>query len=182
MKNAPGILLLAASVATLGLPGSVFAQRADGTSFGGAVGFSSGSGLQLRTVVAHDPIGTAASLESAADFGFWFVELALGGEVAVGVESDLFPETLPERVTLEATYPNPATTATRVRFGVPADGRVRLVVFDALGRVVRHVVDERKPAGWHLADVPTRDLPSGTYFIRLESEGRDLVRPVVVLR
>ena len=76
----------------------------------------------------------------------------------------------PPRVfALHANYPNPFNPSTTVRFDVPEPGRVRLVVYDVLGRQVRVLVDGAVAAGAHAATFDAGPLASGAYVCRLET-------------
>jgi flagellar hook assembly protein FlgD len=64
---------------------------------------------------------------------------------------------------------------------------VRIDVVDVSGRVVRRVVEGTVVAGSHSVLFDGRDrmgrtLPSGIYFVRFESEGREEVRQVSFLK
>jgi hypothetical protein len=45
--------------------------------------------------------------------------------------------------------PNPFWPETRIAFDLPAAGRTELKVFDVSGRLIRTLVDEKRPAGPH---------------------------------
>ena len=83
---------------------------------------------------------------------------------------------------LEAAYPNPFSTATTLRYAIPTNGPVQLVVLDALGREVARLADGRQQAGWHVARVDARSLPSGVYIVRLVTEQSAETRRVVLLK
>lgn len=91
------------------------------------------------------------------------------------------------RLELARPEPNPAIASTVLRFAVPADQRVRLVLFDLSGRAVRVLVDRVVPAGahgavWDLRDAGGGQVANGIYFARLETSGRALVQRLVVTR
>lgn len=84
-------------------------------------------------------------------------------------------------------YPNPFNPETTIEFVAPADGRVRLTVFDARGRQVRILADESMRAGSHTVTWDGRDdhghlLASGIYFHRLESGGVAHIGKMVLLK
>ena len=86
-----------------------------------------------------------------------------------------------------AAAPNPAREGCAVRFALPRAARISLAVFDQQGRRVRTLAAGGETAGEHVLAWDARDdggrvLPSGLYFLRLEVEGRALVRRVAVLR
>ena len=73
--------------------------------------------------------------------------------------------------------PNPFNPLTTVRFDIPAEGAVRLAVYDVAGRLVCTLVDGNLPKGSHEAvwdgrDASGRDVGSGSYLARLEFGGR----------
>ncbi|WP_242006605.1 T9SS type A sorting domain-containing protein [Rhodothermus marinus] len=86
------------------------------------------------------------------------------------------PDRLPENPTLEGPYPNPFTTRTTFRIGLPGQRRVRLIVYDVLGRELARIVDGELPAGWHELRWEASALASGIYFVRFEADRTHQVR------
>ena len=90
----------------------------------------------------------------------------------------------PAALTLEPVQPNPMRERVRIGFGLPVGARVRLQVIDLLGREVALLEDEALPAGTFAFDWDGRGagrtVPTGMYFVRLEVDGRRLVRRLVV--
>jgi hypothetical protein len=81
---------------------------------------------------------------------------------------------IPREYALEQNYPNPFNPSTVIRYQLPVAGRVRLAVYDLLGREVAVLVDGQKPAGVHSAVFDARrlegnssGLPSGIYLYRM---------------
>ncbi len=66
-------------------------------------------------------------------------------------------------------YPNPFNPSTTLRFTLPADAHVTLTIYDALGRKVAHLLDERRSAGTHQVRWEARSLPSGLYLYRVQA-------------
>lgn len=89
--------------------------------------------------------------------------------------------TAPQPFALQAPYPNPFRGSTTLTFSLPAPADVRLEVFDALGRQVATVVDERRGAGTHEVAVRAGSLPPGLYIARLSADGQRATRRLVVL-
>jgi hypothetical protein len=73
--------------------------------------------------------------------------------------------------------PNPFSTRTTIRFGLPDGGlSTRLAVFDAGGRRIRTLIDGARPAGpnseiWNGRDDSGNIVSAGVYFLRLEVGG-----------
>ncbi|HRJ05566.1 MAG TPA: T9SS type A sorting domain-containing protein, partial [Ignavibacteria bacterium] len=70
---------------------------------------------------------------------------------------------------LSQNYPNPFNPVTNIKFSIPAAGNVKLVIFDILGREVKTLLNDVKPAGNYVVDFNAAELSSGAYFYRLES-------------
>lgn len=91
-------------------------------------------------------------------------------------------ESLPERLALEALWPNPTSGSFSLRF-LAAPGRpVTAAVFDALGRRRTLVVDSGLAPGVRTLDVLASDWPPGIYLVVLSNGEERLVRPVTVIR
>lgn len=72
--------------------------------------------------------------------------------------------------------PNPAGASVAIRFTLPARASARIDVTDVRGRFVRRLLAEDRAAGahalrWNGTDDAGRAVPSGVYFVRLETEG-----------
>ncbi|MDZ7262633.1 MAG: lamin tail domain-containing protein, partial [candidate division KSB1 bacterium] len=76
---------------------------------------------------------------------------------------------LPIQFVLEQNYPNPFNPRTRIGYVIPEPGKVRLAVFDILGRRVLTIMDgQYQPAGRYQVDLDGKDLPSGIYFYQVQ--------------
>jgi hypothetical protein len=94
---------------------------------------------------------------------------------------------LPFTFQLSQNYPNPFNPQTWINFQLPGDGRVELVIYNALGQVVRRLLDETRPTGnhrilWDGRDNAGRPAASGIYYYRLKSGGKQAVRKMVLLK
>ena len=89
---------------------------------------------------------------------------------------------VPSEIALEGNYPNPFNPHTTIRYALPEAGRIRLVVYDVLGREVRLLVDGPVEAGVHELSFEADDLPSGLYVYRLESGETTMQRMMTLLR
>jgi hypothetical protein len=101
-----------------------------------------------------------------------------GVPTAVGSEGS----SLPEAFGLDQNYPNPFNPSTSIRFSVPAASRVRIAVYDLLGREVAVLVDGEQAAGSHTAEFNAANLPSGVYVTRMQSPGFSDSKKMVLMR
>lgn len=89
--------------------------------------------------------------------------------------------------TLLMSEPNPFTSSTRVKFLLPSEVPVRLVVCDAGGRLVSTLVSGILGAGyqsvsWNGTDDAGRSVAAGAYFFHLDAGRRSETRRVVLIR
>ncbi|MEZ4652846.1 MAG: DUF2961 domain-containing protein [Candidatus Eisenbacteria bacterium] len=87
-----------------------------------------------------------------------------------------------DRLELRVIAPNPATDEIRIRFGLPADGRVSLDLLDAAGRRIRTLIDEPISAGAHEVRWSRSDEPNGVYFVRLRHGGQSVHQKLTLAR
>ncbi len=85
-----------------------------------------------------------------------------------------------------AVWPNPVRDRAWVRFGLRREARVNLAVYDLSGRQVRSLVrTSLKPGNysidWDGKDAHGRTLAHGVYFVRLDTDGEQLVKKAIVL-
>ena len=88
----------------------------------------------------------------------------------------------PRQFKLEQNYPNPFNPSTTIRYVLPANGRVRLSVFNALGQQVTTLVNEDQSPGFHDFRFDASNLASGVYFYRLQAGGVVQTKRLLLLR
>ena len=77
---------------------------------------------------------------------------------------------------LGQNYPNPFRHSTTIPFQVPEEQQVTLGLYDALGRRVKTLVDERLQSGTYTYLLEGSSLPPGLYFCKLSADGTENVR------
>jgi hypothetical protein len=88
----------------------------------------------------------------------------------------------PSSMSLAQNYPNPFNPSTRIMFSLAAPGDVRLTVVDVLGREVRTLLREARPAGTHEVLFDAAGLAGGVYYYTLRAAGRVETRKMILLR
>ncbi len=92
------------------------------------------------------------------------------GEVSSVIES---PHRVPLYLSVEGA---------RIRFELSRASLIRLTLYDASGRMVRELASGTCPAGRSEVAVDTKNLSSGVYFARLESNGISVNARMVVIK
>ena len=72
-------------------------------------------------------------------------------------------------VLLEGNFPNPFNPTTTIRYEVLAQERIRVSIWDLSGQMIAQPVDAEHQPGRYEVRFDAGTLPSGTYFVRLES-------------
>ena len=89
---------------------------------------------------------------------------------------------IPSAYSLSQNYPNPFNPSTNIRFDLPKSGSVKLVVFDALGREVATLVNEKLAPGTYECDWNGSGYASGVYYYKLETDEFINVKKMVLLK
>jgi photosystem II stability/assembly factor-like uncharacterized protein len=76
---------------------------------------------------------------------------------------------VPSGFALRQNYPNPFNPATEVRFEVASRERVRIGVYDVLGRLAAVLVDGELSPGAYTVDWDASSSPSGVYYARMSA-------------
>lgn len=97
-------------------------------------------------------------------------------------EGTLVEPALPAPVLALSVHPNPARGFSLLRLDVPEAGRVKVSVFDALGRRVAVLHDGPLAAGSHTLRFEASDLPSGVYAVRASTEAGTVAQRITLLR
>lgn len=96
-------------------------------------------------------------------------------------------KTLPEKYILNNSYPNPFNPTTNLSYILPQASKVKLIIYDIMGREVTELVNEFQQAGkygitWNAKDSSGRQLASGTYFARIEAGSFTKVVKLMLLK
>ncbi len=97
----------------------------------------------------------------------------------VGIISD---ETLPSIFELFPNYPNPFNPSTVIKYALPKESNVKLVIYDILGKQVAFLVNETQEPGYYHVQFNADELGAGTYFYRLTAGNYVSVKKMLLLK
>ena len=83
---------------------------------------------------------------------------------------------------LGQNFPNPFNPLTRIPYDVLRRGRVEVIVYDALGRIVTQLVNEEKLPGNYIAVWNASTMASGIYFYSLKAMGIVQSRKMILIK
>ncbi|MFN8547163.1 MAG: T9SS type A sorting domain-containing protein [Candidatus Eisenbacteria bacterium] len=139
--------------------------------------------------------GTSVTLTATADPGFDFqgwsgdvtstqnpLVVVMNADlniVATFAASSAVAEPVVTELALAPVQPNPSSGGARSEFALPQSAKVSVELLDVRGRVVRTLASGEYPAGRHAVVLPSSSdhgLGSGVYFLRLQANGKTIVR------
>jgi hypothetical protein len=78
---------------------------------------------------------------------------------------------IPEEFSLSQNYPNPFNPVTLIKYQLPQSAYTSIKLYDQLGREARVLYEGEHQAGYYQLSIDGRNLASGIYFCRIETEG-----------
>ena len=102
--------------------------------------------------------------------------------ITVSIAEERVPFNQPELFTLFQNYPNPFNPTTHIIFKNASTAKVQITVFDVTGQFITSLFENNLNPGFHSIIWDASNLPSGTYFIRLQSERYQQVIKAVLLK
>ncbi len=114
--------------------------------------------------------------QQARDFSIKIENLNFGGA------TDAETGEVPALYSLQQNFPNPFNPVTQIGYTLLESMRVRLTVYDMLGREVAVLVDGLQSAGAHEIPFNAQNLPSGLYMYRLTTQEGEVAKVMSLLK
>lgn len=116
----------------------------------------------------------------------WVEKWLIVGTPQVAVSENPDGET-PVAFELSQNYPNPFNPATKIEYSLERQGRVKILIYNTLGQLVRSLTDEIEPAGNHSANWDGTDdqgekVASGVYFYQLKMDDFTSSKKMILLK
>jgi phosphatidylserine/phosphatidylglycerophosphate/cardiolipin synthase-like enzyme len=128
-------------------------------------------------LIVHDP---DIANQYVQEFAQRYQEF--GGQDPITVGVAMSQSMAPTAFALEQNFPNPFNPTTVIGGQWTVDSRVRLEVFDVLGRKVATLADGRYPAGKYTFSFDGTRLASGVYFYRLTAGNFKATRTMLLVK
>jgi len=105
--------------------------------------------------------------------------------ILTGVE--VTDNNIPQTYDLSQNYPNPFNPTTEIKFSVPKTERVRIAIYNSIGKLVKVLVDDNLAPGnykvtWNGEDNRGQKVSSGVYLYRLETPSFQATKKMVLLK
>lgn len=89
---------------------------------------------------------------------------------------------LPINYSLEQNFPNPFNPSTTIKFALPNQSKVKLVVYNSLGEQLDVLKDDLIESGYHEVVWEASNFASGVYFVRIEANDFVSVKKMLLLK
>lgn len=89
---------------------------------------------------------------------------------------------IPSSFSLSQNYPNPFNPKTIINFQMPKSNYVKLIVYDAMGREVSTLVNEKLNPGTYEVEWNASNFPSGIYFYKLQTESLSKTKKMILVK
>jgi hypothetical protein len=111
--------------------------------------------------------------------------LILKRNLISGISND--KEYLPNDFKLYQNYPNPFNGMTRIKYSVPKQSNVSIIIRDLLGRAIKTLISDSRNSGvyetvWDGTDDNHCSVSSGVYFISMVSSGYNKSIKIILLK
>jgi hypothetical protein len=128
--------------------------------------------IDLYTITGESPSNLSAGFHNVTvtNSDGQFDVLVLGFEVIDPTGIGKAENSKPLDFKLLQNYPNPFNPVTNIEFGLAHNSRVRLEVYDLLGKKVVTVLDGQLSAGYHTVKFDASLLAGGIYYYRLQTD------------
>jgi hypothetical protein len=97
----------------------------------------------------------------------YFVDEMTSGTIQVETPNQPKSNLVPANYVMYQNYPNPFNSFTTIKYDLPEPAFVILIIYDVLGREVKRLVYEEKPAGKYSVQFDADKLSSGVYFYKI---------------
>lgn len=104
-----------------------------------------------------------------------FIELYSTGVVREG-------NYVSDKYELYQNYPNPFNPVTTIKYNLPKNSHVRIIVYDILGKELKTLLNERQANGTYKTDWDASTYPSGIYFYKLFTDDFTTTRKMLLIK
>jgi len=108
--------------------------------------------------IDDDSLFTFANGHQDSIWSFSLGELSLNEDIELPTNYAIYP-----------AYPNPFNPITHIKFAIPENALISVIIYDINGRVIEVLTDGMVQAGYHNLIWDSGNNPSGLYFVKLSA-------------
>lgn len=104
------------------------------------------------------------------------------GKFKFSKEIEINLSTASEGIIVSQNYPNPFNPETTIKYSIPKDNNVNIVLYNMLGAEQEVLFNHYQKAGAYSLQFDGSRLPSGVYFYRVESGVYSVIKKMILLK
>ncbi|MFZ2322391.1 MAG: T9SS type A sorting domain-containing protein [Ignavibacteriaceae bacterium] len=131
----------------------------------------------VPTTIASDSLNPNISIPTGSSI-FISLAYATGGVNPVTLEGS----SIVDRWYLDQNYPNPFNPSTIIKYGMPSQSNVRLIVYNIIGEVVTELVNEIQSPGNYSVKWDASNVNSGVYFIKIKADNFVSIKKMLLIK
>ena len=132
------------------------------------------------------------------DDGIYFNDMRSVGTINISADTEIIvrvgsqvlgidDETIPEVFALHQNYPNPFNPITTLRYDLPEQSMVNIIIYDLLGRQVKSLVNQTQDAGfksviWNATNDYGKPVSAGVYLYQIQAGEFVQTKKMVLLK
>ena len=114
--------------------------------------------------------------------GYTMLEVYLNSLAYAVTDVDDDASYISNEFVLYQNYPNPFNPSTKIIFSIPYKTKVRIDVYDTLGRKVAELINGERLAGTYEVNFEAKNLSSGVYIYQLKYPGQIISKKMLLLK
>jgi hypothetical protein len=123
-------------------------------------------------LIAYDDAGNSSEYSVAIDVTVLWADLGIA---------------IPDEFALHQNYPNPFNPVTTLRYDLPENGLVNIIIYDMLGRQVKTLVNQTHDAGyrsviWDATNDYGKSVSAGIYLYQIQAGEYMQTKKMVLLK
>jgi hypothetical protein len=111
---------------------------------------------------------------------FWWMMARIGGWNPTQEINDNMP--LANEVFISQNHPNPFNAYTTIEYTISEESKVKIEIFDVMGKVVEILVEEKHQPGDFRVIWDAGKFPSGAYFYKIQTRDYTETRKMILLK
>ena len=150
----------------------------------GSISKATSNEYVLSGSVGQSLVGDISNDSYSLILGFWTPGVLL---TYISEHDSPYTLGLPIAYSLSQSYPNPAHNSTKIQYSLPKRSKIKLQIFDVIGRRIAVLIDEEQEPGyykvnWSINDVTKQRLANGIYFYRLDAGEFTQTKKMIICR
>jgi pectin methylesterase-like acyl-CoA thioesterase len=103
--------------------------------------------------------------------------------IPVSVEEEFsYNNSIPTEYAISQNYPNPFNPSTSIKYQLPQNENVSVIVYDILGKEIQKLVNQEQLAGYYEVRFDAKKFASGIYFCRIQAGNFSDVKKMLLVK